>query len=78
VAAAAAVGAATAAAGEAIGTAVQPSGSGRRPESRDEAARSEGPALGIHVYTDEEQAQAQAFLQSSGARRVWVQDKQAG
>jgi hypothetical protein len=78
VAAAAAAGAATAAAGEAVGTSIPTTGSGNRPDSRDEAEEAKGPALGIPVNTDEERAQADAFLHGNGARRVWVQEKKAG
>ena len=78
VAAAAAVGGATAAAGEAAGTALPESGDGEKPASRVEAERSEGPALGIRAGTPELREKAQSFLQGSGARRVWVQDTQAG
>jgi hypothetical protein len=78
VAAAAAAGGATLAAGEAAGAAVQETGSGRRPESREEAVRTEGPALGIRATTAEVRQRAEAFLQQAGARRVWVQETPAG
>jgi hypothetical protein len=74
VAAAAAAGAATLAVGETAGAAASPSDSGRRP---DEVVKAEGPSLGIRAGTEEEKAEAQRFLQSQGARRVWVQDQQA-
>ncbi|MBL6458270.1 hypothetical protein JMJ55_23305 [Belnapia sp. T6] len=74
VAAAAAAGAATLAAGEVAGAAASPTDTGRRPE---ETLQTDGPSLGIQILTDEERAQAEAFLQSQGARRVWVQDQQA-
>jgi hypothetical protein len=67
------VGAATFGAGEAVGKALEPEGTGRRPEGQEEAARTEGPALGIRADTEETRGKAEAFLQGSGARRVWVQ-----
>jgi hypothetical protein len=74
VAAAAAAGAATLAVGETAGAAASPTDSGRRP---DEVVKTDGPSLGIQAQTEEEKAEAQRFLQSQGARRVWVQEQQA-
>lgn len=74
VAAAAAAGAATLAVGETAGIAASPTDSGRRP---DEVMKTEGPLLGIQAQTEEEKAKAQNFLQSQGARRVWVEDSKA-
>ncbi|MCB4824244.1 hypothetical protein [Roseicella aerolata] len=78
VAAAAAAGGATLAAGEAAGAAVPETGTGRRPEGTEEAARSEGPALGIHAATQDLREKAEAFLQQAGAKRVWVQETPSG
>lgn len=74
VAAAAAAGAATMAVGETAGAAASPTDSGRRP---DEVVKTDGPTLGIQAQTEEEKAEAQCFLQSNGARRVWVEEQQA-
>lgn len=74
VAAAAAAGAATLAVGETAGAAASPTDSGSKP---DEVVKTDGPSLGIQAQTEEEKAKAQRFLQSNGARRVWVQEQQA-
>ena len=74
VAAAAAAGAATLAVGETAGAAASPSDSGNRPE---EVTKSAGPSLGIQAQTEAEKAEAQRFLESQGARRVWVEDSKA-
>lgn len=74
VAAAAAAGAATMAVGETAGAAASPTDSGRRP---DEVVKTDGPTLGIQAQTEEEKAEAQRFLQSNGARRIWVEEQQA-
>jgi hypothetical protein len=78
VAAAVAAGVATAAVGEAAGLSLNPTGTGQPTEGRKEADRADGPALGIHVDTDDACGMAEAFLQSAGARRVWVQRTNAG
>lgn len=79
VAAAAAAGGATLAAGQAVGTAADTTGGGQVDSAGKTAGpRSEGPALGIAAATEEVRQQAEAFLQQEGARRVWVQDREAG